>query len=272
LGYIDNDKLMIGYDIDNDDDGIDDIDDDEDYSSIEYSDTDGDVENKHRMVENMFGNLYQDDLYSIYDIYPYKYMKDRLVECAMDFISAPDDTINMEAFNSMIQISYSMIKVAEAVEGRTVVHAVRKAKDATDRASTKISKITEPIENLISNTIDSVKKLDVNERRRRIVEGTLRFKLLKVIRQAIMLGVAFAIHPALFAVGLIATVALERNADNKVRKVILQELNVEVRMVKEKIDDAKSAGDNKKKYQLMRLESKLEKEIERIELRQGRTE
>jgi hypothetical protein len=39
---------------------------------------------------------------------------------------------------------------------------------------------------------------------------------------------------------------------------------MELKMVREKIEDAKSAGDNENKYKLMRLENKIETQIEDV--------
>jgi hypothetical protein len=48
------------------------------------------------------------------------------------------------------------------------------------------------------------------------------------------------------------------------KKALTNELELELRIVREKIDDAKAAGDNKAKYELMRVENKIQKEIFRI--------
>lgn len=47
-------------------------------------------------------------------------------------------------------------------------------------------------------------------------------------------------------------------------KLVLNELDLELRITREKIDDAKARGDNKAKYQLMRIENTIEREIFRI--------
>lgn len=47
-------------------------------------------------------------------------------------------------------------------------------------------------------------------------------------------------------------------------KLVLNELDLELKITREKIDDAKSKGDTKAKYQLMRIENNIEREIFRI--------
>ncbi len=51
---------------------------------------------------------------------------------------------------------------------------------------------------------------------------------------------------------------------DETKKALMNELELELRIAREKIDDAKSAGDNKAKYELMRVENKIQKEIFRI--------
>jgi len=106
--------------------------------------------------------------------------------------------------------------------------------------------------------------MDKNERRNRIVEGTFRKKILKIVRNAIVLGAEWAISPALSAITLLAGIALDKKADKKVKNQILQELNLELKIVDEKLEDSRSDGNRKSKYELMRIKNKLEQEIDRI--------
>ena len=50
----------------------------------------------------------------------------------------------------------------------------------------------------------------------------------------------------------------------KARNRVIQELELELKMTREKIEDARSAGNVKAKYELMRVENKIESEIMRI--------
>ena len=82
-----------------------------------------------------------------------------------------------------------------------------------------------------------------------------------------MLGGIWAINPAIAAITFLVGVALDAKADSKVRTQILDELKEELKIVEEKIDDAKSDSERQKKYELMRIKNKLEKDIKRIEYR-----
>ena len=58
--------------------------------------------------------------------------------------------------------------------------------------------------------------------------------------------------------------ALDKKADERERKRVLTELETELKIVREKIEDAKGDNARKQKYELMRLEASLEKEVTRI--------
>ena len=66
------------------------------------------------------------------------------------------------------------------------------------------------------------------------------------------------------AIGILCRKDLMRRTEKREKQRILLELETDLKLTKEKIEDAKSENDKKKKYQLMRIESALEKEITRI--------
>jgi len=188
----------------------------------------------------------------------------------------------MENFNNMIRIAYQYDRVVtEGIVGkiarkaalkgeeisRKTVHGIKKAGDDAKHVTTVAKKIPEHVDNLVNSTIDSIKKVDKDERRRRIIEGKYRYKLFKIIRNAIGLGAAFAVHPALAAIGFLVSVAMDKKADDKVRKEILHELENELVIVSEKIEDAKGDQKRKEKYELMRIKNRLEDDITRIKYR-----
>jgi hypothetical protein len=190
------------------------------------------------------------------------------------------DTINLESFNKMIQVAHryditmeaGMIRdgarrVALAGEKitRGFVHGVRRNQTANKRVTAVAKRIPKHIDGLVDKTIGSLVKMDRDERRKRIIEGGYKTRLFKLIRTGILVGgTAALVNPALAAIGLIALVANDKRLDRKVRTRIVDEMDSELRIVNEKIDDAKSANDKQKKYQLMRIRDKLEKDIVRI--------
>ena len=75
---------------------------------------------------------------------------------------------------------------------------------------------------------------------------------------------AFAINPVLNIVLLICQKA-SHTKDVRIRNELIRELNAEIKVTEEKIEDAKSNGDNQQKYKLMRIRDKLQAEVTRVE-------
>ena len=141
-----------------------------------------------------------------------------------------------------------------------ITNASRKAKAKVIKTDRKISG---KIDKLASDVKETVKKALLPDAREDIIKDSLP-SLSKLIKIALVGGAAFAINPAIAAIGAITTVALRNKARKNERRKILAELREEYELVEEKIKDAESKGDNKNKYQLMRLRNKLKTSIERI--------
>jgi hypothetical protein len=256
---IEKGMLGFGEDIDVEDELEDELNnnlsDEEDFSLYE------DI-NESYMIDLYHENLY-DKLANVTTSEIALQLHDELIENFFNFINDPE--VNYESFNNMMHISQALELIDEAASTRKITHGVRKVASISDKVSTKVNKAVEPINRFVSELIDSFKKIDYQERRNRIIEGKFRFKLLKIVRDAVVIGGVAYFAPALAAIGFLVRVALDKKADKKIREQILRELKEEQEIVKEKIDDAKSDSERDKKYQLMRIKMRLDKEIERIE-------
>lgn len=187
------------------------------------------------------------------------------------------------------KITQKATKVADKVGDKTRKIGFKAQASARDskRLSTSVTKSVEPLTNLFNNTINKIKEDERKDRTEKIVTGNYHFKLSSLLRKTIItlgtyaagtgaVGVAkkavvFGIkglthlkHPVLLAIGLLTARAVDKKLERKERKKILTELEMELKMTREKIEDAKSDGNKEAKYELMRIENKLEKDIERI--------
>ena len=170
------------------------------------------------------------------------------------------DDLVIEAFTNCITESGRNIV-------RKAVHMGRDAAASVGRAVTNVDKTTEPIDNLVNNTIDNIKKSLSDDKKEEILLGENKFKLTRVVTKCIAYGGLFLIHPALAAIAFLGKLARDHRVDSKERDKIVTEMNHELALVREKIKDADSKGDNKEKYALMRIEHKLQTEVARIKFR-----
>jgi len=144
-----------------------------------------------------------------------------------------------------------------------------KAKDATVKGAKKganlIKKIPTALQALIDNTYGRLKKMDKAQRRKAMLEGGMYKKLTVLIRTGLKLGV-FALGPILGSIGLLGLLVHDQKVNSKVRLQIVEDMQQELKITKEKIRDADASGDKNAKYQLMRIEDALQRDITRVKL------
>lgn len=210
-----------------------------------------------------------------------------------------DDEINTESFDQLVRLAKTynclyekanpVIRAANRVAdgGRKVSNKIVDTSKDVKRTQTAINKSFEPLVNMFNNTINKIKEADKKDRTEQIITGQYKFKLTRIIRKGILaiagagVGVGVAkvggkvvvggvkalasvVNPVLVAIGILAAIGIDKKINAKHRKAVLSDLEAELRIVTEKIEDAKSDGDKEAKYELMRIQNKLKKDIDRI--------
>lgn len=162
----------------------------------------------------------------------------------------------------------------------TVKDAVTSPVRTTKRGiNTLKHKVVNPLINTIMGSINDFEKANEESKREMIIKGGFLPRLRRLFYKAL---VHFKLRPLIFAAipgGFATLIAwfpitlytawqlfkeVRGDADDNTKARIVQELELELKMTREKIDDAKAAGDKKAKYQLMRVENKIIHEISRI--------
>ena len=162
--------------------------------------------------------------------------------------------------------------------GKKITATVRKVGDEARRAKDTTKKITDPMVRFIENSYDTVAKADIDERKKIVMtsgfKGKLR-RLIKWIKDVGILGIAtgtmsslgFTVGTVIAAIALVGYILRNASLDADARKQVLRELEDELKITREKIEDSRGDENKQNKYELMRIESKLDKEINRIKRR-----
>lgn len=122
--------------------------------------------------------------------------------------------------------------------------------------------------NVIADIKDQTKKIDEadDERRKKyMLEPGFRKKGFRNLKLGLLYGTAARAKLALVPVIAVCR-HFSKKKDMRIRNELTRELETEIKITDEKINDANSAGDNKEKYQLMRIKSKLEAEKARVKM------
>lgn len=144
---------------------------------------------------------------------------------------------------------------------------LNKVTKGTNDIKTAAKKTVDPMAKFVENTFSKMKSADTEERRNLIIKGNIVPKITRWIRRGLVIGaIGGLMNPIIAGISLLTYIATDKHFDRKEKAKILRELKSELEIVEEKIED--SRGDDKKqnKYELMRIRTKLRKDIERIEL------
>jgi len=142
---------------------------------------------------------------------------------------------------------------------------------AAQKLSSKISDLSDK-EKIISRTIDAacrimshgVERAMTMENREAVIRGDILPPASKVIKIAATTGIAAFIHPALAVIMLLGRFALNSKIRAKERQLVVNELEVEQKMIKSYIDDAHEKKDYKKERELRLIQKKLESQYARL--------
>lgn len=194
-----------------------------------------------------------------------------------------DNDITLEQFISFIQncVKYENIDNILEATGRGVTRKVekklRKVNDKVNGKKNKLSKNIQRIDDKASDVanrkLDDIINTGRDMKREKLIEGRSQIKIGKFIKNSIMTlagasatSVLFgpAVAAVIVAIGLLCRKDLLKKTEKREKERILLDLETDLKITREKIKDADGENDRKKKYQLMRIESTLEKEITRI--------
>jgi hypothetical protein len=145
---------------------------------------------------------------------------------------------------------------------KKVANGRRKSVDVRN-AGKAVAKIPVNVTDSIKKQVDEWDRMDDDKRKEYIIKPGFRKKYFKALKLCIMHYGAFAVNPVLNIVLLICH-KFSNTKDIRIRNELIRELKAEIKVTDEKIEDAKSNGDNQQKYKLMRIKEKLNAELVRV--------
>lgn len=147
---------------------------------------------------------------------------------------------------------------------------VKQGVSKSNRAVQDIKNTGKAIAKVPANISDNMKRkvkewddMDDSKRKEFIIKPGFRKQYFRLFRLSLTHYITFLINP-LFNIVLFMFQKLSAEKNIRIRNELGSELATEIKICEEKIGDASANGDNKKKYQLMRIKDKLEAEQVRI--------
>lgn len=161
--------------------------------------------------------------------------------------------------------------IQKVQNGAMDLHAKTRAGAAgIKRLGTDIKNAGKAVLKIPSNILDNIKgvrdsfdKADDNRRKEYMMKPGFRKKWFRTLRTAATYGLAAQVSAMLIPITwLCGRISKEKN--KRIRIELSSELETEIKVCEEKINDANAAGDQRQKYELMRLRDKLELERNRV--------
>lgn len=136
-------------------------------------------------------------------------------------------------------------------------------KNAT-KLSDKEKELSKKMDNSLYRMQEKIEKELVSKNRESVIKGSILPSFSTTLKLAMTSGVVSIVNPALGLITLMGGLATSKAATKKERKYILDEIELELKLVEKKIQLAESNNDMKALEQLMRIEQRLKKEHSRI--------
>lgn len=163
-----------------------------------------------------------------------------------------------------ILISNESNKLLEASFSNTVKVAQMKLRNLMQKMSDKDRKISKDIDVTMNNLSKSAERALTNDNRESIIKGSIIPSASKCIKLAITTGLAWLVNPAIAVIGLLAYIGTSMKFKSKERQMIVDELEIELKVCDKYLDLAESRNDMKAYKELLTIQRDLERQLQRV--------
>ena len=170
----------------------------------------------------------------------------------------------LACLNEMINMNASKDYIMEMNFTNTLKLAVNRLKKTATKLKDKDKQISNSIDVAVNNTSKGLETALMNDNREAVIKGRILPSASKCIKIACVLGVAWAISPAVAVIGAIGGFACSSKLKAKERQLVLDDIEIELKMVDRYIKQAEDENNLKKVRQLEMIQRNLQRQQQRI--------
>lgn len=141
------------------------------------------------------------------------------------------------------------------------------AKKNIKELDAKQQKLSKDMDNMVSSLYRRMEQAAVTKNREQIIKGSVLPSVSKIIKMAVGFGGVYLVNPAIAAIGALSMLFMSKNATKKERAMILDEIDIELRIVERKIARAEADDDDDLVRDLYKIQNKLLREKQRLKYR-----
>ena len=172
---------------------------------------------------------------------------------------------NIYMLKSLLEISKLNSSVMLEMDlANTLKLAMKNLKRDAMKLSDKEKKISSDIDVSVNSVMKSVETSMMNNNREAAIKGKLIPSASKTIKMALVAGVAWAINPAIAVIGVLGSFACMKKMQKRERQLILDDIEVELKMCERYISKYESQNDLKKVREVEKIQRNLERQRQRI--------
>lgn len=246
------------------------------YDNLEELDED-DFDNITDIALSENGLVDLDRLYGLYETYKKELYKSnniskfRMGSCLQENMNkikntniVNEDMNRYETYNNLIKLNEGLEAIQETSVKNNILIAKEKLKKAAIKLSDKEKTISKQLDNALAKFNDNIQTNLSNKNREAVIKGRILPSASATIKIALASGVAAMFNPVLAVIGALGALGASAAGTKKEKQFILDEIEIQLKLVEKKIQLAESNNDMKSLEQLLKIEQKLKRERQRI--------
>lgn len=194
------------------------------------------------------------------------------LEKAIDAQATPEDEdTDKDVIKELNEIAVFSTVIDQKLSSMNELSVTSNLKLAADKLMSVASSLSDK-EQIISRNIDgacrflqrSIEKSMSMENREAVIRGDILPSVSKIIKWVCIIGGAAFIHVGLAALVILFKFAMDKKIRTKERQMVVDELDIELKMVDKYIADASAAKNYKKEKELLLIKKKLQHQSDRL--------
>lgn len=170
----------------------------------------------------------------------------------------------LACLNEMVNMNASKDYIMEMNFSNTLKLAVDRLKKTAVKLSDKDKQISNSIDVAVNNVSKGMETALMNDNREAVIKGRILPSASKCIKIACTLGATWAINPTVAVIAAIGGFGCSKKLKSKERQLILDDIEIELKMCERYIKQAEDDGDLKKVRDLEIIQRNLQRQQQRI--------
>ena len=170
----------------------------------------------------------------------------------------------LTCLNEMVNMNASEDYIMEMNFSNTLKLAVDRLKRTAVKLKDKDKQISNSIDVSVNNVSKGMETALMNDNREAVIKGRILPSASKCIKIACTMGVTWAINPAVAVIGAVGAFACSKKLKAKERQLVLDDIEIELKMCERYIKQAEDENDLKKVRELEIIQRNLLRQQQRI--------